>query len=160
MTTLFKLTSDFKKIEEASSDDEIFQDTLDSIDWNHSFDRKVENYLHVIDNFSSDVDQLKKEEERLKKRRQAKEKNIKYMRQNLAVVMEQVGKSKVKTLDHTVSRSIRGNLVVVDESKVPSKFKVSMPDKLVKSKLNEAYKNGFQHIPGTEFKEHSSITIR
>lgn len=160
MATLYEMTGNFKKIAEMSSDDEVFQDTLDSIDWKTDFDNKVSDYLHVIDNEKSDIEQLKKEAKRLKQEADSKKNKVNRMREVLIEAMTETNTNKVKTLDHTVSRTERPKLEITDVDKLPRKFFVKQPDKLVKPELNKWYESGHENIPGTEVVIYPRLTIR
>lgn len=159
MATLYELSGKYKQLLEYEEDMDptLFHDTLDSI--KDALDDKAINYGHVINQLNGDVDQLKAEEERLNKRRKAIESKVAIMKQTLLEQMQSVGRTKINSIDMTISiRKNAPSVDVIDETKIPDNFFI-IKKQLDKKLVKEALKNG-EEIKGASLKQTESLSIR
>jgi hypothetical protein len=121
--------------EEIDEDDlQVYKDTLEFIE--DEIDTKSENIVKFITNLNGDIAAYKTEEERLAKKRKYLENKQKWLKEYLQGFLElnnidtvNAGTFKIKLCKTNPSAD------VLDESKVPDKYKVKQPDKIDKKLL-------------------------
>lgn len=157
MATLYELTGQFLDIYNLELDEETKLDTLDSIDWQTDYEKKVENYIKVIKNIESDVEARKAEIKRLTELNKADEKKNDHLKETLSTSMQLTGHERVDTPLFKVSFR-KSQAVEVDELVLPESYKVATwkPDK---KRLKEDLKNGLE-IVGASLVERKNLSIR
>jgi uncharacterized protein YlxW (UPF0749 family) len=139
-------------------DEEIFQDTLSSLE--EAIEDKAENVAKLIKCLDSDCKAIKEEEQRLADRRKALENKISSIKEYLQNQMEVAGLNKVKR--PTITISIQANppsVEVMDESLIPSTYMVPQPSKIDKRAILTALKEG-EFIPGASIKQSMGVRIK
>lgn len=157
MATLYELTGQFLDIYNMDLDDETKLDTLDSIDWEHDYEEKVENYIKVIKNSEADIEARDNEIKRLTELNRADKRKNERMKEVLKESMALTGHDRVDTKLFKVSFR-KSQAVEVDEMLLPESYKVATykPDK---KRLKEDLKNGLE-ILGAELVERKNLSIR
>lgn len=160
---LYELTESIKKVESVL-DTDLDEDLklegyelLDQLEGN--FKDKSLNIARLIKNFSSEIKIIKEEQDRLNRKKIALENKVNWLKEYLDFNFRQLGIDKVS--DTILTLSMQKNppsLEVVDEDKIPSKYKIPQPDKIDKRSALKDYKE--QAIPGFELKQTKSIRIR
>jgi len=164
MSSLWELTSDYKKvmdlIESDTTEIATIKDTLESIEG--AIEEKAANIVKFVRSLEFDVDSIKTEEKRLSDRRKAIENKISNIKEYLQSNMELAGLGKIKTPITTIS--IQNNppaVNIIDGEKIPSKFITIIPKQHVpdKKRIADALKSG-EEVPGCELKQGKSLRIR
>lgn len=162
MANIYELTDDFLQVQEMMEsgeyDSETLQNTLECIDY--EIEKKAEGYAKVIRNLTADVDGLKSEEERLSAKRKAIENNINNLKKNLEQAMILMGKKKFKT--ELFSFNIQKNppsVRILNEAKIPARFKIPQPDKIDHKGIIQELKNGAE-FDWAEISQSESLRIR
>lgn len=157
MATLYELTGQFLDIYNMELDDETKADTLDSIDWQHDYEEKVENYIKAIKNTEADMEARKNESDRLLELNKKDKRKVERMKEVLKDSMALTGHERVDTPLFKVSFR-KSEAVEVDDLLLPEAYKVATykPDK---KRLKEDSKNGLE-ILGAELVERKNLSIR
>jgi hypothetical protein len=161
MASLYELENQYLKIQSLieSNDEELLNDTLDSIDFSSNFNEKVANYGKLILNIKSDTEAIKIEEERLKKRRKTMENKVANLEGRVLDGMNLVGTTRVNTPVLTISVRNNQRVTVTDESKVDHRFLVAQKPKISKSEIKKAIKNG-ETVDGAEITKYQSLNVK
>ncbi|OME55485.1 hypothetical protein BSK59_13495 [Paenibacillus odorifer] len=142
MTTLYQLANQYLAAqdmanhrlenEEDIEEDTIAMliDTIDSID--DSMENKVENIIKYILNLQADFAAYKAEEERFAKRKKTTENTIKGLKEYTMGMMTLVGKDKIRAgLFNARLQKNNPSVLIVDEKKIPEKYREAQPDKIL-----------------------------
>lgn len=157
MATLYELTGQFLDIYNMELDEETKLDTLDSIDWQHDYEEKVENYIKAIKNTEADMEARKNESDRLLELNKKDKRKVERMKEVLKDSMALTGHERVDTPLFKVSFR-KSEAVEVDDLLLPEAYKVATykPDK---KRLKEDLKNGLE-ILGAELVERKNLSIK
>ena len=163
--TLYELNAEFQQIaslvEDSETDEQVFQDTLDSMDWNNRFQEKMDSYVMVIRNtevsIGSDDGQIaaiQKILDDLKASKKAKENKIKRMKESMLKAMNDTGNTKFTSERFKFwTQKTTPTLVIDDEANIPLQY-YTVPEPQVDNKLiREALKNcslPFAHLEEKE----------
>lgn len=168
--SLYELTETFKQIqsmvEDDGADEQVFADTLDSIDWNEDFEEKCDSYVMVIRNteiaIGADDGQIKAIEkilQEVKDSKAAKENKIKKMKESLCSAMIATNHTKFKSKRFSFWTQATSSVVIDDPASVPVEFfRVKEPEinrEAIKKALNNGEELGFAHLEkkdGVRFK--------
>jgi tRNA G10 N-methylase Trm11 len=160
MTSLYKLTNEYRELENMDLDAETLADTLESLEG--EFDAKADAICHVLANLQAMEVSSAKEVARLLVRskgfgdRQDKLKD--YLRES----MEKLGKKKIESAKFTINCVAgRDKVNVLDESEISTMYFTIIPEteKLDKKMLLEELKKG--DVKGAELiKSKSSLRIK
>lgn len=160
MSTLYELTGIYQQIYELDIDEKAKLDTLDSMDWQEEFDKKVEGYVKVIKSIDGDIDVIDKEIERLKELKDSKKRKNEYLKEKLKNAFEITGIKKVDTGLFVISTWMPKASVFVDEEILPKEYFITKttitPDKKF---LYEELKNGVE-IPGAVLQHNIALRIK
>ncbi|TPR21474.1 hypothetical protein DY102_07220 [Apilactobacillus timberlakei] len=161
MTKLYELEDQYQKIASMidGDDPQLLKDTLDSIDFEQDFNKKIGNYGKVVTNVKSDISQIDDEIKRLNNHKKTLKNNLNYLQDSMFNAMKLVDIKKVKTATNTISLRNSKRLEVKDDSLIDQEFKDIVPDKINKTRIREAIKNG-QTVPGAELVAHQTLSIR
>ena len=164
MATLYELAKTYQELYEKLAseviDDQTFQDTLESIEFDESFEEKAEGYAKIIASLKADSKSIKAEEERLSARRKALESNASRLLDNLYAAMKSTGKEKFKTTLFSFGIQKSPPALRIDsDADIPEKFLLPQPSKVDTGALKEAIKNGANY-PGIELTQGESLRIR
>lgn len=168
--TLYELTEQFKQIqsmvEEEGADEQVFIDTLDSIDWEHDFEEKADSYVMCIRNaeiaVGADEGQIAAVEkilEELKKSKAAKENRIKRMKESLCNAMIQTGKTKFKSQRFSFWTQKTSEVVITDEAGVSMEYYTVLEPKISKQKIKDALKKG-ETLPFARLDEKETVRFK
>ena len=144
MAKLFQLSEAYRKLyeqvdelldnEEMTDDDlDMLIDTIKSIE--DLIEVKIENINKLAKGWQADVDAYKKEESRLEKRRKALENRIKGLKQ---YAFEMLTNAKIDKVDGIHGARLQKNppsVLITNEDLIPSKYRESQPDKILKSEI-------------------------
>lgn len=157
---LYELTQNYAELLDFadSMDQEVFQDTLSSIEG--AIEDKTENTGKLIRCLEADAKAIKDEEQRLAERRKAIENRIKGVKEYLFNQLELAGLDKVKRPTITVSIQLNNPSVeVLDESIIPSSYMVPQPATIDKQSILKDLKDGVI-IDGCSLKRTRGLRIK
>ena len=121
MPSLYQLTDQYRRIEEAAYNDELsyddFSAALDAVE--DDIEHKVDGYCRIIAHLKADVQAIKEEEARIKARRHSLEGSVERLKTALSAAQ---GKSKIKTNLYTVYHANRTGLEITDLDAVPPEY--------------------------------------
>ena len=159
MAALYEMTAQasslYELLQNEEIDEDVFRDTLEAM----GADEKVEGYCQVIKELQSDIDKFKAESDRLVARAKTAKNGIERMKTSLLAFLTASGQSKVKAGTFAVSISKSEQTHIVDEAAIPPLFKTPQPDKIDKTAIKTAIKQGV-NVPGAEIVINESIRIR
>ena len=149
--TLYEITGDILKLQEMAENgefgenpeaDECFNDTLESV--MADFEKKADDYGHVIKNLEATYNAVKAERERLGARESSLKKSIERIKERLMFCMEQAGKEDLngKVFRFKVQKGPDKLPDSLPFASVPAEF-VKIPDPQIDRKgLLKAVKEG------------------
>ena len=124
MLSLYQLTDQYRRIEEAAYNDELsyddFGEALEAVE--DDIEHKVDGYCRIIAHLKADVQAREEEEARIKARRRGLEGSIERLKSALSAAMDAQGKSKIKTSLYTVYHARHNGLEITDLGAVPPEF--------------------------------------
>ena len=168
--TLYELTEQFKQIqsmvEEDGSDEQVFLDTLDSIDWEHDFEEKADSYVMTIRNVEvsigadeGQIEAIEKILKDLKDSKTRKENMVKRMKESLCNAMVATDHTKFKSKRFSFWTQETSSVVIDDPANIPMDFYRVREPEVNKEAIKKALNNGetfeFAHLEkksGVRFK--------
>lgn len=142
---LYELASQYAYLNQMIEDGEISPESLEEVlrSMEGDIEIKVENIVKLIKNAQAEAKAIKEEEDRLATRRrqlEAKEQRLKQYAQDQLTIAKlekvQAGIFKVRLQKNPTS------VDVFDETKIPTQYRESQPDKILKKEVLEALKAG------------------
>lgn len=160
MAYLYELEGIYAQLESMDLDNESFQDTLDSIDFQKELEKNLEYFAKMKANADADAIAYKTEKERFyEKEKQAKAKSEKY-KEIINNAMHMSNKKKVETGLFTISIRNSKAVNIIDETKIPLTY---MDEKItykpIKKAIKEAIEKG-EVIEGAELGINESVVIK
>jgi len=120
---------------------------------------KIDNIGCYIKTLIAESEAIKAEKMALAKRQSLKENHADRLKAFLNNYMAENGKTKFETPRCVISFRKSTSCNVFNEDLIPKDFREPQPDKIMKSEIKEALKNG-QEIPGAELSENQNIQIK
>ena len=159
MSTLYQMTAQaselYELLQNEEIDEQVFLDTLDAI----GTEEKIEGYCQVIKELQGDFEKYKTEADRLMARMKTAKNGIDRMKETLLSFLKASKQNKVKVGTFCVSVGTSEQTNIIDETLIPTEFKTPQPDKIDKSAIKKAIKNG-EVIPGAEILINEGVRIR
>ncbi|CAI2670244.1 hypothetical protein AKUA2003_PHAGE200090 (plasmid) [Apilactobacillus kunkeei] len=160
MTRLYDLENTYLKIQSMiENDDELLNDTLDSIDFKNDFEDKLVGYGKVVLNIKSDVEAIKAEEQRLHERRKRLENKVDYLQGRMLDAMKLVNVKAINDPILTIKLRNNKRVSILDETKISDKYLVPQQPKISKTDIRNDLKNGI-NVDGAELTEYTSLNIK
>lgn len=158
---LYELEEQYIKIVSLiqDGDDELLNDTLESIDFKNEFETKLKNYSFVVLNVKNDIEIIKAEEKRLNDRRKKLENKIAKLEGRMLDAMELVDANKIVTPEVTIALRKNKRVSVIDADKLDNKYLVAQAPKISKTEIRNDLKNGVA-VEGAELTEYTSLNIK
>lgn len=160
MSYLYELRGITAYLQSLDLDDETFQNTLDSIDFQSDLENNIEYFVKLLKNVQADAKMYKAEKEDFyKKQKQAEAKAEKY-KETIRSAMELSQKKKVDAGMFKVSLRRSKKVEILDETKIPFEYmqeKVEYKPK--KDEISKALKSGID-ISGVELIETESLQVK
>lgn len=162
MTTLYTLTAQYQALYEAELDDELFSDTLESLD--EALEDKADGYAKVINQLKADELALAEEIKRLQEKKTAVQKKQTQLKQSLKNSMLLINRPKIKTTLFSFNIQKNPPSVEIDESKfMRSEFTqdylVQQEPKIDRKKLITDLKAG-REVAGAKLKQTEGLRIK
>ncbi|MGQ7395783.1 siphovirus Gp157 family protein [Streptococcus suis] len=158
MSYLYELEGIYAQLQAMELDDETFNDTLDSIDFQEDLERNIEYFVKMWKNALSDAERFKQaKQEFYEKEKNAKAKAEKY-KETIERALKISNKQKVDAGLFTVSLRKSKRVDILDETKIPLEF-MKMEYKPIKAELAKHLKAG-EVIEGATLIEKESLQVR
>ncbi|WP_283271127.1 siphovirus Gp157 family protein [Streptococcus dysgalactiae] len=160
MAYLYELEGIAAYLESLDLDDETFQNTLDSIDFQSDLENNIEYFVKMLKNVQADAEMYKVEKEAFyKKQKQAEAKAEKY-KETIRRAMELSQKKKVDAGMFKVSLRRSKKIEILDEAKIPLDYmQEKIEYKPMKSEISKALKSGIE-VSGVELIETESLQVK
>lgn len=160
MALLYELEGIYKQLQTAELDDEVFQDTLDSIDFQADLEKCIDYFAKLKANADADVIAFKNaKDEFAEKEKRAKAKSDRF-KEIINNAMRMSNTKKIETELFTISTRDTKVVKIIDETKIPLEF---MNEKItytpMKKELKQAIESG-QVIEGAELGYNESVVIK
>lgn len=120
---------------------------------------KVDNIGCYVKSLLSEAQAIKDEKDKLYQRQKTKENQADRLKAFLNNYMVQNGKTKFETPRCVISFRKSTAVNITNEDLIPKEFKEAQPDKILKSEIKEALKEG-KSIPGAELSENQNLQIK
>ena len=123
---------------------------------------KLENYAKVVRSIEADVEAYKNEQQDLKRKQIQAERNIEWLKTTALIDLQKHNQKKAKAGIFTWTHiSLPSRLQVIDESKVPERFKEKVvEEKILKQQIHEEFVQTGEIFPGTTLQERDSIRLK
>ena len=158
MALLYVLEGIYAQLQAMELDDETFNDTLDSIDFQEDLERNIEYFVKMWKNALSDAERFKQaKQEFYDKEKNAKAKAEKY-KEAVERALTMSGKKKVEAGLFTVSLRKSKQVDISDETKIPLEF-MKLEYKPIKTELAKHLKAG-EVIEGATLIEKESLQVK
>ena len=158
MSYLYELEGIYAQLQDMNLDDESFNDTLESIDFQTDLESNIEYFIKMWKNAQADVDRFKQaKNEFYEKEKTAKAKAEKY-KETVERALKLSNKPKVEAGLFTVSLRKSKQVEILDETKIPLEF-MKLEYKPIKSELAKHLKSG-ESITGAQLIEKESLQVR
>ena len=126
-----------------------------------SIAEKADNYARFLRNKQADVDGLGKEIERLQNRKRSAENQIEQLRERMKFAMGVAGATEIRTaIGKWTVRKNAPRVEVLDESEVAPEFFEPQPPKLMKSRLQQHWKETGEIPDGCDVVQRESVQFR
>ena len=162
---LYELTDAYAELaallDECESEEEAAQLWAQMDEIGASIAEKADNYARFLRNKQTEVDGLCKEIERLQKRKRSAENQIEQLREHMKFAMGVAGATEIRTaLGKWTVRKNAPRVEVLDESEVAPEFFEPQPPKLMKSRLQQHWKDTGEIPDGCDVVQSESVQFR
>jgi hypothetical protein len=170
MSSLFELTGQYleiKKMAEQGVDDDVIQDTIESLDLETDIEDKADSYAALIRHLKGNTDMLDKEIKRLNEMKGKHKRTIEKLNDNLYNAFKAIGKQELKT-DKNVFKMKKNpiSLIVEKEDFIPKEFfteevtRKLNKDELKKQLKKELDENGTYSLEGVRLEQKERLDIK
>ena len=148
-------------LDECESEEEAAQLWAQMDEVGASIAEKADNYARYLRNKQAEVDGLGKEIERLQNRKRSAENQIDKIRGHMKFAMGVAGATEIRTtLGKWTMRSNPPRVEVIDESEIAPEFFEPQPPKLMKSRLQQHWKDTGEIPDGCDVVQSESVQFR
>lgn len=160
MAMLYELDGIYRQLESMELDDETFQDTLDSIDFQTDLEKSLEYFVKMKANADADAQSYKNaKDDFAEKEKRAKAKSDRF-KEIINNAMRMSNKKKIETDLFKISTRDSKVVKIIDETKIPLEFmNETVTYKPMKKELKQAIESG-QVIEGAEIGYNESVVIK
>ena len=162
---LYQLTDTYAELaallDECESEEEAAQLWAQMDEVGASIAEKADNYARYMRNMQAEADGLGKEIERLQKRKRSAENRIDQLREHMRFAMGVAGATEIRTaLGKWTVRKNAPRVEVLNESEVAPEFFEPQPPKLMKSWLQQHWKDTGEIPDGCDVVQRESVQFR
>lgn len=159
MAYLYELEGIYAQLQSMDLDEETFQDTLDSIDFQSDLENNIEYFVKMLKNVQADAEKYKAEKEAFIKSKTSGSQSGKY-KETIRLAMELSQKKKVDAGMFKVSLRRSKKVEILDETKIPLDYmQEKIEYKPMKAEISKALKSGID-ISGVELIETESLQVK
>lgn len=160
MALLYELEGIFSQLESMELDDETFQDTLDSIDFQAELEKNIEYFIKLLKNAEADVAMYKTEKESFESKQKSAEAKVQKYKDTIRLAMDMSQKKKIDAGIFKVSLRNTKKVEVIDATEIPVEYTiVKTESKPKKRDILKALKNG-EVIAGVKLIETESLQVK
>ena len=162
---LYQLTDTYAELaallDECESEEEAAQLWAQMDEVGASIAEKADNYARYLRNMQSEVDGLDKEITRMQKRKRSAENRIDHLREHMRFAMGVAGATEIRTgIGKWTVRKNAPRVEVLNESEVAPEFFEPQPPKLMKSWLQQHWKDTGEIPDGCDVVQRESVQFR
>ena len=158
MAYLYELEGIYAQLQAMELDDETFNDTLESIDFEENFARSCEWFIKMQRNAEADAERFKAEKDAFAKKQKEAESRAERFKERIKEAMMLTNQQKVDTGLFKISLRKTESVTVSDQSCLPDEFlKVKVEPN--KAEIKKAIKSG-QVVLGAELTEGRSVIVK
>lgn len=158
MAYLYELEGIYAQLQSMELDDETFQDTLESIDFEEDFAKSCEWFIKMQRNAEADAERFKAEKDAFAKKQKEAETRALRFKERIKSAMEFTNQKKIDTGLFQLSLRKTESVTVFDATKLSDEFlKVKIEPN--KTEIKKAIKNG-QVVFGAELTEGCSLVVK
>lgn len=162
---LYELTDAYAELaallDECESEEEAAQLWAQMDEVGASIAEKADNYARFLRNKQAEADGLDKEIARLQKRKRSAENQIEQLREHMKFAMGVAGATEIRTtLGKWTIRRNPPRVEVLDESEIAPEFFEPQPPKLMKSRLQQHWKDTGEIPDGCDVVQSESVQFR
>lgn len=162
---LYQLTDAYAELaallDECESEEEAAQLWAQMDEVGASISEKADNYARFLRNKQAEAAAIGKEIERLQKRKRSAENRIEQLREHMKFAMGVAGATQITTaIGKWTVRKNAPHVEVLDESEVAPEFFEPQPPKLMKSKLQQHWKETGEIPDGCDVVQSESVQFR
>lgn len=162
---LYELTDAYAELaallDECESEEEAAQLWAQMDEVGASIAEKADNYARFLRNKQSDISALDDEIKRLQKRKKSAENMVEQLREHMKFAMGVAGATEIRTtLGKWTVRKNAPRVEVLDESEIAPEFFEPQPPKLMKSRLQQHWKDTGEIPDGCDIAQSESVQFR
>lgn len=158
MAYLYELEGIYAQLQSMDLDEETFQDTLESIDFEEDFAKSCEWFIKMQRNAEADAERFKAEKDAFAKKQKDAEARALRFKERIKSAMEFTNQEKIDTGLFKLSLRKTESVTVFDATKLTDEFlKVKVEPN--KTEIKKAIKNG-QVVFGAELTEGRSLVVK
>lgn len=160
--SLFNIKEEYRRLAEEiiESGGELTPDLDEALQINQTMlQEKASNYGYIIKQAEYEIDMLDAEIERLKAFKNDRQKMADRLKEKISDAMNVYGIEKIESGSIKLSFRKSESVEVTDEKVIPSEYKVPQPDKISKSAIKDAIKQGEQ-VPGASIVINYNLQIK
>ncbi|AML47532.1 siphovirus Gp157 family protein [Streptococcus suis] len=158
MAFLYELEGIYVQLQAMELDDETFNDTLESIDFEEDFAQSCEWFIKMQRNAEADAERFKAEKDAFAKKQKEAEARAERFKERVKEAMLLTNQQKVDTGLFKLSLRKTESVTVFDATKLTDDFlKVKVEPN--KTEIKKAIKNG-QVVSGAELTEGRSLVVK
>ncbi|HEM3277276.1 TPA: siphovirus Gp157 family protein [Streptococcus suis] len=158
MAFLYELEGIYVQLQAMELDDETFNDTLESIDFEEDFAQSCECFIKMQRNAEADAERFKAEKDAFAKKQKEAEARAERFKERVKEAMLLTNQQKVDTGLFKLSLRKTESVTVFDATKLTDDFlKVKVEPN--KTEIKKAIKNG-QVVSGAELTEGRSLVVK
>lgn len=158
MAYLYELEGIYAHLQSLELDDETFQDTLESIDFQNELEKNIEYFIKMKRNAEAEVASYKAEKLAFEKKQKQAEARAKKYDDIIKQAMELTNQDKISTGLFKVSLRKTESVSVLDLTQVPIEF-IKTKQEPMKTEIKKAIKSGYA-IAGVELVEGRSLVVK
>lgn len=162
---LYELTDTYAELvaqlDECETEEEAAQLWAQIDEIGSSIAEKADNYARFLRNKQAEAKSLEEEIKRLQKRKKAAENTVDQLREHMKFAMGVAGATEIKTaLGKWTVRKNAPRVEVLDESEIAPEYFEPQPPKLMKSKLQQHWKETGEIPDGCDVVQSESVQFR
>lgn len=158
MAYLYELEGVYAHLQSMDLDDDLFKDTLESIDFQNELEKNIEYFIKMKRNSEAEASSYKSEKLAFEKKQKQAEARAKKYGEIIKNAMELTGQDKISTSLFKVSLRKTQSVSVLDLTQLPVEF-IKTKQEPMKTEIKNAIRSG-REITGVELVEGRSLVVK
>lgn len=160
MELLYKLEGIYAQLEAMELDDEAFQDTLDSIDFQDNLEKNIEYFVKMLRNSEAKSSMLKAERDFYDEKTKSEEVKAEKYKDAIHRALRLSKTKKIDAGPFTISLKKSRRVEILDLKMIPMEYLREKNElKPMKNEMAKILKSG-EKIPGAELVETESVQVK